>query len=226
MNPEHHTVLRPGIRTFKPRRSRITSRQTAALSNQRRWLVDADTQPLDLPQVFGRPVVLEIGFGTGTATAQMAAADRDLGILAIDVHTPGVGNLLDLIGRDDLDNVRVMEADALSVLRRQIDSRSLVGVRSFFPDPWPKSRHHKRRLVQQPVMDLVRDRVEPGGFWHLATDWDEYVEFIEAAFAADDAWTGGRIDRPGWRPITHYEARAVRAGRRITDLLFHGRITA
>jgi tRNA (guanine-N7-)-methyltransferase len=225
VNSEHHTVLRPGIRTFKPRRSRITSRQSQALAHQRRWLLEADAQPLDLLQIFGRPVLLEIGFGTGTATARMAAADRGLGVLAIDVHTPGVGNLLDLIGRDALDNVRVMEADALDVLRRQVSPGGLVGVRSYFPDPWPKSRHHKRRLVQQPVMDLVRDRIEPGGFWHLATDWDEYVEFIEAAFAADDAWSGGRIARPDWRPITHYEARAVRAGRRITDLLFHGRIT-
>ena len=139
-----------------------TARQAAALTDQRRWLLEATDQPLDLATIFGRPVVLEIGSGTGTATAQMAAARPDLGILAIDIHTPGIGNLLDPIDRGGLQNVRVMEADALTVLRRQIAPGTLSGVRSYFPDPWPKARHHKRRLAQQPVMDLVRDRLQPG----------------------------------------------------------------
>ena len=214
-------VLRPGIRTFKPRRSRITDRQTAALREHREWLIEPGDQPLDLTAILGRPVVMEIGFDTGTATARMAADDPTVGVLALDIHTPGVGNLLDLISRQGLANVRVMEADALTVLNRQIEPGSLSGIRSYFPDPWPKARHHKRRLVQQPVLDLVRERLEPGGFWHLATDWDDYVEFIEAAFAADPAWRGGVIARPDWRPVTRYEGRALSEGRRITDLVFH-----
>ena len=210
----------PGIRTFKPRRSRITARAAAALRDNRQWMIEASEAPIDLAAIFDRPVVLEIGFGTGTATARIAAENPDFGVLAIDIHTPGVGNLLDLIDRNQLANVRVMEADALTVLRRQMAPGSLVGARSYFPDPWPKARHHKRRLVQQPVLDLVRDRLEPGGFWHLATDWDDYVEFIQAAFAADSRWGGGPVKRPDWRPVTHYEARALREGRTITDLLY------
>ena len=213
-------VLRPGIRTYKPRRSRITARQSAALTEQRQWLIEASDQPIDLAALFGRPVIVEIGFGMGDATAQMAADDPAHGILALDIHTPGVGNLLDLLARSGTANVRVMEADALWVLRQQVEPGSLAGVRSYFPDPWPKARHHKRRLAQPPIMDLVHDRLRAGGFWHLATDWSEYAEFIQAAFAADDRWCGGRIQRPAWRPVTHYERRALREGRPITDLLY------
>jgi tRNA (guanine-N7-)-methyltransferase len=216
-------ILRPGIRTYKPRRSRITARQSAALLAQDRWLLAGNGPLLDLGEILGPSVVMEIGFGTGTATAPMAAADPALGVLAVDIHTPGVGNLLDLIARNGLENVRVIEGDALTVLRHRIAPHALVGVRSYFPDPWPKARHHKRRLVQQPVLDVVRERLVPDGYWHLATDWDDYVDFALAVFAADPNWTGGVIDRPDWRPVTHYEARALREGRRITDLMFHAR---
>jgi tRNA (guanine-N7-)-methyltransferase len=215
-------VLGPGIRTYKPRRSRITQRQSIALREQSRWLLPDSGEPLDLAREWGRgmPVVVEIGFGTGEATARMAVADPATGVLAIDVHTPGVGNLLDLVARNDIRNVRVMETDALGVLRRIIPAMSLAGVRSYFPDPWPKARHHKRRLVQPAVLDLVANRLEPGGTWFLATDWDEYAESILACFANDDRWAGSRIDRPAWRPETRYERRALRDGRGITDLAF------
>ena len=101
-----------------------------------------------------------------------------------------------------------------------IEPHALAGVRSFFPDPWPKARHHKRRLVQPNVMDLISSRLAPGGYWHLATDWVEYAEAMQAHFAADARWTGGIIDRPAGRPVTHYERRALRDGRTITDLLY------
>lgn len=216
-----HGVLGPGIRSFKPRRSRITQRQLAALG-ERRWRIDVDDSTLDPTVIWGNgsPVVMEIGFGTGEATAQLAATFPDTGILAVDIHTPGVGNLLDTIGREGLTNVRVMEADALTVLTRMIGPGSLAGVRTYFPDPWPKARHHKRRIIQPPVLDVVAARLQPGGFWHVATDWDDYVLAIEETFAARPAWTGGRIPRPEWRPETRYERRALREGRAITDLLF------
>ena len=166
------------------------------------------------------PVILEIGFGTGEATADMATREPLTGILAIDIHTPGVGNLLDLLDRAELTNVRVMEADGLLVLKRMIPSGALTGVRSFFPDPWPKARHHKRRLVQPRVLDLVADRLRSGGYWHLATDWTEYADAILACFADDPRWTGGVIDRPDWRPETRYERRALREGREVVDLRF------
>jgi len=214
-------VLSPGVRTFKPRRSRITHRQREALKEPR-WVLAPGDAPLDLSAVFGAdvPVVLEIGFGTGEATAALATREPSTGILAVDIHTPGVGNLLALLDQAELTNVRVMEADGLLVLKRMTAPGAMAGVRSYFPDPWPKARHHKRRLVQPRVRELVADRLRPGGFWHLATDWSEYAEAMRACFADDPRWTGGPIERPAWRPETRYERRALREGRDIIDLMY------
>jgi len=215
-------VLRPGVRTYKPRRSRITDRAARALVEQRDHLLDPAGGPLDLAAVFGPgvPVVVEVGFGDGRATAQMAAADPGTGILAIDVHTPGVGELLARIHEGGLRNVAIIEGDALAVLAERLSPGSLAGLRSFFPDPWPKARHHKRRLVQPAVLDLVRSRLVPGGTWWLATDWAEYAESMQACFDADPHWTGGPVERPVDRPETRYERRALRDGRHITDLVY------
>jgi tRNA (guanine-N7-)-methyltransferase len=215
-------VLRPGIRTYKPRRTRITDRAARALVEQAAFVLEPTDSALDPAAVWGAgvPVVVEIGFGDGLATAEMAQADRSTGVLAIDVHTPGVGALLARIADAGLTNVRVMEADALTVLARMVPPHSLAGVRSYFPDPWPKARHHKRRLVQPEVLDLVRSRLVPGGTWHLATDWAEYADWTQACFAADARWQGGVIARPAWRPVTRYERRALRDGRAITDLVY------
>jgi tRNA (guanine-N7-)-methyltransferase len=219
-------VLRPGVRTYKPRRTRITERAARALVEQQRFLLPVADAPLDLAREWGAdvPVILEIGFGDGLATAHMAAADPQTGILAVDVHTPGVGDLLARIGEADLDNVRVIEADALVVLTRMVPPGSLAGVRSYFPDPWPKARHHKRRLVQPEILDLVRSRLVPGGTWHLATDWAEYAAAMEATFGADAHWEGGPVVRPSTRPVTRYERRAISEGRTSTDLVY--RVTA
>lgn len=223
--PQRSTVLRPGIRTFKPRRSRITRRESAALIAQAEFCLPYTGSQLDIAATWGGdvPVVIEIGFGSGAATASMAAAAPTTGILAIDIHTPGVGDLLHLIGADELRNVRVMEADALAVLEFMIPPHSLAGVRSFFPDPWPKPRHHKRRLVQPATASLVAARLASGGYWHLATDWAEYATQMQAVFDADARWHGGVIDRPVGRPVTHYERRALREGRSITDLRYEYR---
>lgn len=216
------TAVPRGVRTYKPRRSRIRAREAAALASDSPFLLPLATERLDLAAVWGPgvPVVAEIGFGTGAATARMAKDDPATGILAIDVHTPGVGDLLWRISRDGLTNVRVVEADALAVLEYMVPPASLTGVRSFFPDPWPKTRHHKRRLVQAGVLDLVASRLVASGWWHLATDWVEYSEWIEEAFAASAGWSGGVVGRPVSRPVTRYEARALREGRTITDLEF------
>ena len=216
------SVLRPGIRTYKPRRSRFTHRAMRALADRRDLVVDPSDHLLDLPALFGPgvPVILEIGFGDGEATAHQAAAEPGSGILAVDVHTPGVGELLWRLDQAGLANVRVMETDAIAVLERQIPAHALAGVRSYFPDPWPKARHHKRRLVQPAILDLVRSRLAPGGTWHLATDWAEYAASIEETFAADPHWSGGPIPRPEGRPLTRYERRALREGRSSVDLLY------
>ena len=216
------TVLRPGIRTFKPRRSRITPRAERALARRTDLLIPYEDAPIDLTSVWATPdgVVLEIGCGDGRATVAMAQQRSDLGIWAVDVHTPGVGILLDRVDTAGIDNVRVTEGDALAVLEHMVPPHSLFGVRSYFPDPWPKARHHKRRLVQPAVVELVRSRLRPGGSWHLATDWQEYADAMQEAFAEAPGWTGGVIARPGNRPVTHYETRALREGRAIVDLLY------
>lgn len=210
----------PPIRTYKPRRGRITNRQARALSIDSPYLLTAD-HLLDLDEVFDhRPVLLEIGFGTGITTAQMAASTPEIGILAVDVHTPGVGDLVSRIHEEGLENVRVINGDAIHVMQHCIGPGCLAGVRSFFPDPWPKIRHHKRRLVQAARARLIASRVRVGGAWDLATDWQPYAEHIESVLGADPLWAGGRVDRPAWRPITHYEAIGIDHGRAIADFRY------
>ena len=212
-------ILRPGIRTFKPRRSRITPRQQRALDEARTTpgvLLDIDT--LDRVWSIGAPVILDIGFGSAAPVVQLAREFPDQVILAVDVHTPGVGDLVDRIGTDRLSRVFVVETDALELLPHL--PGPLAGVRSYFPDPWPKARHHKRRLVQPAVLDAVAEAVSPGGFWHVTTDWADYADAILETFDANPHWNGGAIDRPTWRPTTHFENRAIREGRTISDMWF------
>ena len=177
--------------------------------------------PLNLDSVLPGydDIVMDIGFGTGEATAQMAVDEPQVAILAVDVHTPGIGDLLHRCAHTPLPNVRVMSADALEVLTA-LRQDSLAGVRTFFPDPWPKARHHKRRLVQQPVLDLMASRVRVDGFWHLATDWAEYADAMQVEFEAHPMWVGGVITRPDWRPTTRYERNGLSQGRQPIDLMY------
>ncbi|MBM3669746.1 MAG: tRNA (guanosine(46)-N7)-methyltransferase TrmB [Actinobacteria bacterium] len=217
--PPASTVMPRGVRTFKPRRSRITRREAAALEDSRDVLLTSSRSRL--PLSWGEvPIVLEIGFGAGEATRAMAVAEPETTILAVDVHTPGVGRLVADVRGQGITNVLVMEADALTVLEDCIPPNSLSSVRTFFPDPWPKARHHKRRLIQGSVIDLVYSRLTPGGSWHIATDWPDYLEWILGAFDAHPGFDGGIIDRPESRPITHYERRAISEGRGVADLEF------
>ena len=210
------------IRTFKPRRGRVTQKQNAALTNLVGPIITVSDQLLDFDELWPgiNDVVIEIGFGTGTATAAMAMADRATGLLAIDVHTPGVGELLHRIDEEDLTQVRVIEGDAVVVLKQMIPAGSLAGVRLYFPDPWPKARHHKRRIVQPEYATLIATLVRPGGFWHLATDITDYAEQMIDVLGASPDWSGGVIERPRYRPVTKYESIALDAGRPITDLMY------
>lgn len=182
---------------------------------------------LDPAEVFGRraPVVLEIGFGMGEATAAVAAADPGRDVLAVDVHTPGVANLLDLVDREGLRNVRVVHGDALELLVR-LPEESLDTVLVFFPDPWPKRRHHKRRLFVPERVALIRSRLAHGGTLHVATDWREYAESILQTLSADPELVNaypGWAPRPPWRPSTKFERKAIAAGRTVYDLVFRRR---
>lgn len=217
------TETRP-IRTFHPRRGRMGARHAEAMAEV--WPVfglpveDGDRTPLDLPGLFGRaaPVVLEIGFGMGDTTAAMAAADPGRDYLAVEVHTPGIANLLALIAERGLTNVRVVHGDAMELVHK-IAPDSLDAVHVFFPDPWPKARHHKRRLIQAGNVSLLRQRLRPGGTFHCATDWPHYADAMAAVLAADPGLEAHRPDAPA-RPETKFERRGVRAGRPITDLRF------
>jgi tRNA (guanine-N7-)-methyltransferase len=188
---------------------------------------------LDLDEFFdspGLPVVLEIGFGMGDATATMAAADPDTGILAVDVHTPGHGNLLRRIESDGLANVRLAEGDAVVLLRDQLGPDSLAGLRIFFPDPWPKARHHKRRLLQPEFLALAVSRLRPGATVHCATDWEPYAEQMAEVLGASAELEnlfpdepGGYAPRPEWRPVTKFERQGIDKGHVVHDLLFRRR---
>lgn len=217
------------IRSFQPRRSRVTAGQAEAmLKRWPDWGLDIDgSRKLDLDEMFGGlPVVLEIGFGMGEATAQMAAADPGTGILAVDVHTPGQGNLLGLADRGGLTNVRVANGDAIILLREMLPLESLTGCRVYFPDPWPKKRHHKRRLIQPDFLTLLAPRLKKGGLLHCATDWEPYAEQMLEVLSAhpDFANTqadGGYAPRPGFRPLTRFEGQGLDKGHVVHDLLFH-----
>ncbi|MFC8422263.1 tRNA (guanosine(46)-N7)-methyltransferase TrmB [Streptomyces sp. NPDC057236] len=217
------------IRSFQPRRSRVTAGQADAL--QRLWPAwgfDIDgSRRLDLAEFFGNdnPVVLEIGFGMGEATAQMAAADPATNILAVDVHTPGQGNLLNLADRLGLTNVRVGNGDAIILLREMLAPGSLGGLRVYFPDPWPKKRHHKRRLIQPEFLTLAATRLAPGAVLHCATDWEPYAEQMLEVLTAHPCFEntrpdGGFAPRPAFRPLTRFEGQGLEKGHVVNDVLF------
>ena len=184
---------------------------------------------LDTAAWFGRsaPLVLEIGSGMGETTAQLAAAAPEVDHLAVEVYKPGLAQLLLRAENLELDNIRLLRGDAVVLLREHIAPGSLSGVRIFFPDPWPKKRHHKRRLVQPGTVELIASRLEPGGYLHLATDWAEYAEHMREVCEAEPALRnryadepGGWAPRPEWRPVTKFENRAHDKGRDIHDLIY------
>ncbi|GAA4659217.1 tRNA (guanosine(46)-N7)-methyltransferase TrmB [Streptomyces chumphonensis] len=223
------------IRSFQPRRSRVTQAQRDALTRLwPRWGLDIDGQRvLDLPTLFDTlpptaPVVLEIGFGMGEATARMAAAEPGTGLLAADVHTPGQGNLLRLAERDGLGNIRVANGDAVILLEKMLPPASLAGLRVYFPDPWPKKRHHKRRIVQPHFLDLAAVPLAPGALVHCATDWEPYAEQMLDVLTAHPAFEntrpdGGYAPRPAIRPLTRFEGQGLDKGHTVRDLLFRRR---
>ena len=184
--------------------------------------------PLDFPTIFGRraPVVLEIGFGMGETTAAIAAAQPDVDFLGVEMHLPGVGALLRRIDEQGLANVRVLRHDAVDVVASMIAPGTLSGIHVFFPDPWPKKRHHKRRLLQPAFVRDLAQHLAPGGYLHVATDWDDYAQEILATLTAEPLLENTAADfapRPAYRPLTKFEARGLRLGHGVHDLIFRRR---
>ncbi len=224
MNPTDFP--RRPVRSFVTRAGRMGSGQVRALAELGpRFVLPYQPAPLDLAATFGRtaPVILEIGFGMGGATAQVAAAMPEHDFLGVEVHEPGVGALLKLIGSQNLGNLRLLQHDAVEVLQHMLPAASLAGVHIWFPDPWHKNRHHKRRLIQAEFVELLRTRLSPGGYLHCATDWQPYAEHMLAVLGAAPGYSNtaeGYAPRPAWRPDTKFEARGLKLGHGVWDLVF------
>jgi len=216
------------VRSFVLRQGRFTPAQQRALQSLwPRYGLDYQGQPRDLDTVFGRraPRILEIGFGNGEALHHSARHAPDCDHLGIEVHAPGVGRLLNALAADDIHNVRVYHHDAVEVLEHEITDGALDEIRIYFPDPWHKKRHHKRRLVNPAFAALLVRKLAVGGRLHLATDWQDYAEQMWDVLDAtpglvNRAGPRGHVPRPPWRPQTHFEARGLRLGHGVWDLLY------
>ena len=219
------TEHRP-IRSFVLRQGRVSNAQRQALEKlMPEYGISLGTEALDLEQIFGRsaPVFLEIGFGMGETTAAIAKTHPQNDYLGVEVHTPGVGSLLKQIKELGLTNIRILQHDVVELLQQGLPPECLAGVHIFFPDPWPKARHHKRRLLQAEFVALLCRHLKPGGYVHAATDWQDYAEQILEAFTAEPKLANTAVDyapRPLYRPLTKFEQRGLRLGHGVWDLVF------
>ncbi len=227
------------IRSFVRRAGRITGGQTRAFEDLGpRYLVPYQEMPLDLASLFpatddtSKPIVLEIGFGMGEATAAIAATLPQTNFLCCEVHEPGVGALLKRIGEQTLSNIRIIAHDAVEVIDHMLPLQSLDGAHIFFPDPWHKKRHNKRRLIQSPLIAKLAARLKPGGYLHCATDWQPYAEQILEVLTAEpllqnsvagDSPDGGYAPKPDYRPLTKFENRGIKLGHGVWDIIFKRR---
>ncbi|UTH72306.1 tRNA (guanosine(46)-N7)-methyltransferase TrmB [Chromobacterium sp. IIBBL 290-4] len=219
-------AFKRAIRSFVLRQGHLSSGQQRAMDEgMPKWGIEYRPEAIDLEQAFGRaaPKILEIGFGMGGATAEIAAANPDQDYLGIEVHGPGVGNLCKLIAEKELTNLRLMRHDAVEVLDNMLPDGCLDGVHIFFPDPWHKKRHNKRRLIQSPLVEKLVKKLKPGGYIHAATDWEDYaIQIMEVMKSnADLANTAEEYaPRPDYRPLTKFEARGIRLGHGVWDVIF------
>ena len=214
---------RPSIRSYSIRGTRITEAQRAAKSLlQEIHGIPVENKKLDLKAIFptSQKVIMEIGFGMGEATVIMATQSPHNAYLAVDLHPPGIGKLLSRIQEQGITNIKVIEDDVHVVLSYMIENESLDGVHLYFPDPWPKSKHHKRRIVTPAFLELIASKLKPGGYFHLATDWYPYAEAMQIVFSTSTQFSGGVIDKPDWRPVTRFEGQGIDKDHRVTDLLY------
>lgn len=228
-SPETETPHR--IRSFIRRQGRITPAQQNALDTL--WdiyCLDPEST-CDYQQIFGRdaPLVVEIGFGNGASLADMAEANPDQDFVGIEVHKPGIGHLMLMAQQKKLTNLRIYCHDAIEILEKNIKDNSLAAVHLFFPDPWPKKRHHKRRIVRDDFVELVSRKLKPGGYFHAATDWENYAEHMLGVLSRSKSLintssTSEYCKRPDYRPLTKFEKRGIRLGHGVWDLIFKKQI--
>lgn len=217
------------IRSFVLRQGRVSNAQARHYeTTMPRYGISYRVAPLDFATAFGRvaPTVLEIGFGMGETTAKIARCHPETDYLALEVHTPGVGSLLKQIVEAELTNIRIVQHDAVEVVREMIRPASLAGIHIFFPDPWPKKRQQKRRLIQPPFVALLASRLAPGGYLHCATDWEEYAHQMLEVLSGEPSLANtveGFSPRPAYRPLTKFEQRGLRLGHGVWDVVFRRR---
>jgi tRNA (guanine-N7-)-methyltransferase len=214
---------RPSVRSYSIRGSRITAAQRIAKDAlQEVHGIEFKQEQINIPAIFpaSEKVIMEIGFGMGEATAIIAKNHPNNGYIAVDVHPPGIGKLLARIDENDLTNLKVIEEDVHVVLQHMIADESLDGIHLFFPDPWPKKKHNKRRIVNEAFLALIHPKIKKGGFIHIATDWVPYAVSIQEVFAGSTLFTGGVIDKPEWRPVTRFEGQGIDKDHAVNDMMY------
>jgi tRNA (guanine-N7-)-methyltransferase len=216
------------IKSFVIRNGRCSVRQNLAyMYGLAKFGISLLNSPWDLTDIFGREAktIVEIGFGMGHSLIQMAQEQPEVNFIGIEVHRPGIGQILSEIFRLDLKNIRIVPFDAMKIFKHHLSLASIDGIQIYFPDPWPKKRHHKRRLVQSDFVNVLSGALKPGGYLHCATDWTPYAEFmleeITHCTTLTNKSTDGRyVAKPSWRPITKFETRGKRLGHDVHDLLY------
>jgi len=214
---------RPSVRSYRIRGSRITDAQREAKTALQTIHGIAFKQELiDVKALFpnSESIIMEIGFGMGEATAIIAKNHPNNGYIAVDVHPPGIGKLLARIVENDLTNLKIIEDDVHVVLQHMIVDESLDGIHLYFPDPWPKKKHNKRRIVNQGFLQLIHPKIKKGGYIHIATDWVPYAMSIKEVFAISPLFVGGVIDKPEWRPVTRFEGQGIDKDHAVNDMLY------
>jgi tRNA (guanine-N7-)-methyltransferase len=214
---------RPSVRSYSIRGSRITDAQRLAKDAlQKVHGIEFKQEQIKISEIFPKSdrVIMEIGFGMGEATAIIAKNHPNNGYIAVDVHPPGIGKLLARIVENDLTNLKVIEEDVHVVLQHMIADESLDGIHLFFPDPWPKKKHNKRRIVNEGFLSLIHPKIKKGGFIHIATDWVPYAVSIQEVFAGSTLFTGGVIDKPEWRPVTRFEGQGIDKDHAVNDMMY------
>jgi tRNA (guanine-N7-)-methyltransferase len=215
------------IRSYILRQGRITAAQNKAIrENFQKHAVIFENKLTNFSDLFknkNSELILEIGFGMGTSTAEIAKSNLNKNYIAIEVHSPGVGNLLKLIQESDIRNLKIIQHDAVEVLNVMIKNDSLDGIHIFFPDPWPKKRHHKRRLIQSNLLKLIAQKIKKSGYLHIATDWEDYALWIIDLLDKEDSLEKTSDDffkKPDYRPLTKYENRGIKLGYRVWDMIY------
>ena len=214
---------RPSVRSYSIRGSRITQAQRAAKDElQAIYGIAVEEKKVNLKEIFptSQKIIMEIGFGMGEATAIIAKNHPNNGYIAVDVHPPGIGKLLGRIVENDLRNLRVIEDDVHIVLPHMFEDESLDAIHLYFPDPWPKKKHNKRRIVNESFLSLIHPKLKKGGYIHIATDWVPYAISMQEVFAASSLFTGGVIEKPESRPVTRFEGQGIDKDHQVTDLMY------